>query len=131
MLPTAVEVNGCVALDWQVSGDVSTVRILRGDVVLLDGAPQTGSGSDCLTTAGAYTYRIEASSESGQTADASARVTVGAATPTPAAKTPAAPAPSDLAGKELVAISYRDASGALVRPCLARRLPLSSPWRAN
>ena len=111
-----MEVNGCVTLNWQVSGDVANIRILRGDVVLLDGAERMGTGSDCLTTAGEYAYRIEASDQAGQTAVATAQVTAGAAKSTPAQQAPAAAAPSDLAGKELLAISYRDASGALAAP---------------
>lgn len=122
--PAEVAVNGCVQLNWRVGGAIETIRVLRNRVVLLDDAPKTGSGADCLTEAGAYRYRLEAIDEAGQRAEAEVEVTVTAMVatpiPSPAAVATALPAAgsgaSAIAGKTLVAISFRDVSGALISP---------------
>jgi heat shock protein HslJ len=122
--PAEVAVNGCVQLNWTVGGAIQTIRILRDRVVLLDDAPKTGSGTDCLTETGVYRYRLEAVDEAGQRAEAEVEVTVKAmeATPipSPAADATAPPTAGSnlraIAGKTLVAISFRDVSGALISP---------------
>jgi Ethanolamine utilization protein EutJ (predicted chaperonin) len=63
--PEAVVVNECVVVSWNVGGDVKTIQILRDDVVILDGAPTTGSGQNCLTEAGSYRYSLVATSSTG------------------------------------------------------------------
>jgi len=74
--PDSVPLNGCVTVAWNVGGDVQSIRILLNNDVLLDGAPSTGSGQNCLTEAGTYEYRIDAFSSTGQSASSSATVTV-------------------------------------------------------
>ncbi len=87
--PEAVAVNECVVVSWNVGGDVKTIQILRDDVVILDGAPTTGSGQNCLTEAGSYRYGLVATSSTG--ASSNAEVTVTAAAPTPVPPPVAAP----------------------------------------
>ena len=55
--PDTVALGGCVTVDWTVGGDVQNVRLLLNDQVLLDNAPLTASGPNCLTTPGTYTLR--------------------------------------------------------------------------
>jgi heat shock protein HslJ len=95
-----------VAIDWTVVGDIANVRILRGDLVLLDGGANTGSGSDCLRDVGEYTYRLEATDTAGLTSSAEATVTAGAA---------AGAAPDALSGSYMVA-TFRNAAGEQVSP---------------
>jgi Ethanolamine utilization protein EutJ (predicted chaperonin) len=64
--PEAVAVNECVVVSWNVGGDVKTIQILRDDAVILDGAPTTGSGQNCLTEAGSYRFSLVATSSTGQ-----------------------------------------------------------------
>lgn len=132
VLPEAVEVNGCVEAKWTVGGDVTTIRVLRDDVVLLDNAPRTGSGSDCLTEAGSHRYRLEATNDQGQQASAEVLVTVGASTPTPTAIPPtplppiageaAAGDAAQIVGQALILISYRDVTGALTPPLTGTKI---------
>jgi heat shock protein HslJ len=132
VLPEQVELNGCVEAKWTVGGDVTSIRVLRDDVVLLDSAPQTGSGSDCLAEAGRHVYRLEATNDQGLQATMEAPITVGepSSTPTPvppAPATPAAAAPSagavaEIVGQELILISYRDATGSLTPPLTGTKI---------
>ncbi|MBK8987786.1 MAG: transporter substrate-binding domain-containing protein [Chloroflexi bacterium] len=58
--PNQINVGQCVAITWQVSGSVNTVRILRGGSLVWDGAPISGSTSDCPPGNGRIAYVIEA-----------------------------------------------------------------------
>lgn len=109
--PEQVAAGGCVSIDWTAIGDVANVRILRGDVVLLDGGANTGSGTDCLLDPGAYTYRLEATDTAGATSSAEATVTVGG----PAGS-------SDALNGSYVVTSYRAAAGAAAAPLAATQI---------
>ena len=122
VLPAEVEINGCVEVSWKVGGDVTLVRILRDGVVLMDGADKIGSGRDCLTEPGSHAYRLESSSDSGVTATSEVTVTAGtlAVTPSPAAV--ATTTDNELAGKELVAVSFRGPEGNQISPLVGTQI---------
>ncbi|MBK8050000.1 MAG: transporter substrate-binding domain-containing protein [Anaerolineales bacterium] len=121
--PEAIDVNACVTINWTVGSDAKTIRILRDDVVLLDGAPNSGSGSDCLTAAGVYRYRLEATNDSGAQSTAEAAVTSGEVTPTPVAEAVAVQ-PSELNGKRFILTGYRDLAGAQVPPLAGSQITI-------
>jgi ABC-type amino acid transport substrate-binding protein/heat shock protein HslJ len=58
--PAQINTGQCVSIVWQVSGNVNSVRILRGSTPVWDGAPITGSTSDCPPGDGRISYVIEA-----------------------------------------------------------------------
>jgi polar amino acid transport system substrate-binding protein len=64
--PGAVTLQLCATLSWDVSGNVNSVRIFRGGVVILDNGMLAGTVLECPTTLGNLTYRIEARSLAGQ-----------------------------------------------------------------
>jgi heat shock protein HslJ len=92
VVPTEIALNECVAVTWNVGGDVRSLDILRDENVVLDEAPFTGSGQNCLTAAGSYRYQLVATSSEGISATAEVTVTVQAAV------TPAQPARTARAG---------------------------------
>ncbi|MCB9122255.1 MAG: transporter substrate-binding domain-containing protein [Caldilinea sp.] len=114
--PESVPVNGCVVVAWNVGGDVQSLRILRNNDILLDGAPPTGSGQNCLTEAGDFEYRLDAFSSTGQSASSSATVTVIA--PVQPIEPPVGGAGVDpaLTGSTWTLISLFDGAGAMVSP---------------
>ena len=79
----------CVDVRWQISGDVSNIRVARNDTTLWNGAPLSGTSRDCPPV-GEAVYSIEASGPGG-TSRALENVTVLQATP--AAGTPTATPP--------------------------------------
>ena len=103
--PDLVSLGGCVAVNWTVIGDIANLRILRNDVVLLDGGDNTGSGSDCLLDPGEYVYRLEATDTAGNASSAKATVTASGESSGDAAL-----------GGSYVVVSYRDAAGAQASP---------------
>jgi ABC-type amino acid transport substrate-binding protein/heat shock protein HslJ len=103
--PDAVAAGGCVAVNWTVVGDIANVRILRDDVVLLDGGANTGSGADCLLDLGVFTYQLEATDTAGAVSTAEATVKVGS----PAGS-------SDALNGSYVVATYRTAAGAQASP---------------
>jgi hypothetical protein len=145
-LPAELSVGECVELRWAVAGETSSIRILRDGAVLVEGAPRSGSGTDCPTEPGTIRYRLEALNAGDAKDEVAAEVRVGVPEPTntpepPAADaagaagatnaTGAAPAASPAAdggeailGKELVLVSYRDASGALAAPLTGTRVTM-------
>jgi heat shock protein HslJ len=152
VLPMQVTLGECVALRWVVGGDARSIRIMRDGVVLVEGAPNSGSGSDCPTAPGTVRYELAAADAEGRTATAEAaveaRAPVPTATPAPAAAdtapdtaplaaplaAPAATlAPAPLAtpvgvpdaspvGREYVLISYRAEGGQLASPLTGTRV---------
>ncbi len=76
--PSLIVPGQCVGISWSVGGNVARVQILRNGAVALDFALISGSFSDCLNTAGTYTYRVEAIAPDGRVAFQQASVTVGA-----------------------------------------------------
>ena len=74
--PDKVPVLGCVTAEWEVGGDAATIRILRNDMVLLDGATTSGSGQECLVEAGTFVYTLEVTSLAGDVITATATTVV-------------------------------------------------------
>lgn len=69
----------CVTVSWSVGGDVARTRIFRNGALALDFALVSASLSDCLSTPGTYTYRVEATGPDGRVAFQQASVVVGVA----------------------------------------------------
>ncbi len=113
--PENIDVNGCVVVNWKVGGDVKTIQILRNDTVILDGAPLTGSGQNCLTDVGEFRYRLEATSSISAVSSAEVNVTVSPAVQTAPAGAVSASDP-ELTGKTWVLISMFDGVGAMTSP---------------
>lgn len=63
--PYQINTGGCVAVSWSVSGNVTSVRILRNGAGLWDPAPVSGTQQDCPPGPGTVTYTIEASGPGG------------------------------------------------------------------
>jgi polar amino acid transport system substrate-binding protein len=112
--PETIALNGCVVVSWNVGGDVKTIDILRNDVVILDSAPLTGSGQNCLTEVGDYRYRLVATSSTGATSSAEVTVTVALA---PEATAPAGAAVDPvLTGKTWVLTALTDGVSDMISP---------------
>ncbi|MCA9874143.1 MAG: transporter substrate-binding domain-containing protein, partial [Anaerolineales bacterium] len=90
--PGQINVGQCVSIVWQVSGNVNTVRILRGNNPVWDGAPITGSTSDCPPGNGRISYTLEAVGPGG-TSREQRDVTIVQPTPPPTAVPPTATPP--------------------------------------
>ena len=88
--PERIAEGECVTLDWQVEGQATRVRVLRGESVLWDGAPLDSRMSACPLGSGQVEYALEATGPGGITR-AQRTVRIGA-TPTPT--------PAPLAGTE-------------------------------
>lgn len=58
--PGAVTKQQCATLSWDVSGNVNSVRIFRGGIILLDNGMLAGTAQECPTELGNLAYRIEA-----------------------------------------------------------------------
>jgi heat shock protein HslJ len=112
--PEAVAVNGCVAISWNVGGDVKLIQILRDDAVILDDAETSGSGQNCLTDAGVYRFRLVATGSTGEESRAEVAVTV--APPTPVAPSVTGPSDPALTGKTWALISLFDGVSATRAP---------------
>lgn len=85
--PSHIEVNECVTINWSTGGGTTYVRLLRNGNVIMDDAPHSGSIPDCLSSAGSYNYRLEASGN-GQTVADQESVEVAAAPPPTATPNP-------------------------------------------
>ena len=85
--PGQILTGQCVNIVWQVTGNVSRVRILRDNTVVWDGAPISGSNTDCPPNAGRAAYVIEATGPGG-TSRAQRDVTIVQPTPPPTAVPP-------------------------------------------
>lgn len=64
--PSQVTLGQAVNIQWQISGGVTRIAILRNGSPLWDGAPATGSYSDAPPTTGQTIYSIQAFEASGQ-----------------------------------------------------------------
>jgi hypothetical protein len=142
VLPQALVIGECVDLRWLVGGEVGNIRVTRDRLVLMAGAPRSGSGSDCPRTIGVHRYQLTAAGPTGRLDIAAVLVEVTASSPTatPAPETanvpsaavtvpaasiippPEAAAPDTPAGKEYVVISYRNAAGELAPPLTGTRM---------
>lgn len=63
--PDQITLGACVDITWQVSGNVTVVRLRRDGTMLWDGAPVSGTVQDCPAAAGTATYIIEATGAGG------------------------------------------------------------------
>lgn len=90
--PGQILTGQCVAIVWQVSGNVNSVRIFRDGNPVWDGAPLTGSNTDCPPNAGRVAYLIEAIGPGG-TSREQRDVTVVQPTPPPTPIPPTATPP--------------------------------------
>lgn len=79
--PTQILAGECVSIQWAAGGNVDLIQILRDGSVVVDNAALNGFANDCLSNAGTYVYRIEASNNAGQSAFQQASVVVGAPPP--------------------------------------------------
>lgn len=79
----------CVDVRWQITGDVTNIRVSRNETTLWNGAPVSGTSRDCPPV-GEAVYSIEATGPGG-TSRALQNVTVLAATPGPGTPTPTTP----------------------------------------
>jgi hypothetical protein len=58
--PEEIRAGECVVVRWEVGGGAVYVQVIRNGDVVIDDADFVGQGTDCLTTAGSYTYHLEA-----------------------------------------------------------------------
>ncbi len=75
--PAQITLGQTVNIQWQVSGSVTRIAILRNGAAIWDGAPTTGSYNDVPQSAGSVTYAIQAFDASGQAVQTARTVTVG------------------------------------------------------
>ena len=74
--PAQVKVGECATLSWSVSGNLDLIQLFRNDALMVDHAPQSGSGEDCYSASGVNNYRLAAVGANGQTVSAEQQVTV-------------------------------------------------------
>ena len=79
--PPAIQLGQCVNISWDVTGNVSTVKLTRDGASLWNGAPFRGSYSDCPPQAGSVGYGLEATG-SGGTNRTTKHITVSTTAPT-------------------------------------------------
>ncbi len=92
--PSALQVGQCLTIQWNVSGNVTTVQVLRNNASLWDGAPVRGSMQDCPPGTGQMTYTLVATGPGGTSqAVQYANVTGAAPTNTPVPPPTNTPAP--------------------------------------
>ena len=84
----------CVDVRWQISGDVTNIRVSRNETTLWNGAPLSGTSRDCPPV-GEAVYSIEASGAGG-TSRALENVTVLQATPSSGTPTTTPPVSGQL-----------------------------------
>ena len=65
--PIELNLGQCVTVEWAVSGEVSSVTIVRNETVIWPSAPVSGSTNDCPPAAGDVPYRIDATGPGGST----------------------------------------------------------------
>lgn len=78
-----ITLGQCVAIQWQVGGDVDTVKITANGAVLWQPAPVSGSTQHCPDVSGMVTYGIVASGPGGTSQGSQTINVVDAATATP------------------------------------------------
>jgi polar amino acid transport system substrate-binding protein len=64
--PSQIQVGECVSVLWETGGGTEYVQILRNGDLWLERGPTSGAETDCLDTEGAYTYRLIAYNDAGQ-----------------------------------------------------------------
>jgi heat shock protein HslJ len=63
--PAQIGFGQCVDVTWQISGNVNSVKLLRNQLILWDGAPVSGTMQDCPPGSGQVNYSIEATGPGG------------------------------------------------------------------
>jgi hypothetical protein len=83
--PSQITLGQCVAIQWQVEGEVDTVALAANDLVLWEPAPSSGSTQDCPDAAGTVVYGLTAVGPGGTSQGSQTINVVDAATATPEA----------------------------------------------
>ncbi len=63
--PQQINQGQCVTINWEAAGDISNVKLFRGDAALWNDAPYAGSYADCPPGSGVVQYRLEATGSGG------------------------------------------------------------------
>jgi len=63
--PTDLNLGQCVTVEWAVSGEVSSITIVRNSTIIWPSAAVSGSTNDCPPAAGDVPYRIDATGPGG------------------------------------------------------------------
>lgn len=93
--PNQIEEGRCVDVTWSVTGNVTSVKLLRNNVDLWPGgAPVSGTRQDCPPGTGQMNYIIEASGPGG-TSRLQRTIMVVAKPPPPVTETPTRPQSTD------------------------------------
>ncbi len=93
--PETVNTGQCVQIDWDVQGEVTSVKLTRAATVLWEPAPVRGSIQDCPPGPGTVGYGIEATGPGGTSRAQRSVNVVEPVGPTPTATpVPATPAPN-------------------------------------
>jgi hypothetical protein len=94
--PSPISQGQCVALQWNVQGSLTSVKLYRNNDLLWDNAPYEGSYPQDCPGAGQYTYLLQANGPGGQAqANQYLQVNAQQPTPTPVAPTPTPAPPTD------------------------------------
>lgn len=92
--PSQIALGSCATLEWQVTGDVSSVRILADGQTIWANAPSVSRMQHCPTATGSITYGVEATGPGGTSSRFQVLDVLPATGPTPAATpTPGSPPP--------------------------------------
>ena len=89
--PNLVVSGECVRLQWQVSGEVSSVTLFRDTTAIRPQAPVSGQMDDCPPGVGQYVYKLEAKGPGGNSV---AQETVSVTEPTQPTATAVPPTPT-------------------------------------
>ncbi len=58
MTPERIQAGGCVTVAWRAGGATSWINIFRGEHMIKENAPLSGSMQDCPRQPGEKKYRI-------------------------------------------------------------------------
>ncbi|HUM72080.1 MAG TPA: NBR1-Ig-like domain-containing protein, partial [Chloroflexota bacterium] len=115
--PTEIFAGQCVSLVWRVSGNVTSVTLLRNDATIYSNSPISGSQADCPPGSGVATYSLVATGPGGTSRQQQVLNVILPATqpPPPTATSPSPPPtidsftvrPSEITQGECVNISWR------------------------
>jgi polar amino acid transport system substrate-binding protein len=95
--PYQITVGECVDIQWDVRGNVSSVKVLHNNVAVWDGAPLRGSIQDCPPGTGEMSYAVEATGPGGTSRAVRTVNVVQPPTMTPTATSvPATPTPTEV-----------------------------------
>lgn len=63
--PNQITLGQCLFIEWEISGEISSARLLKNNQALWSNAPSRGSYQDCPQQAGILVYAIEATGPGG------------------------------------------------------------------